>query len=440
MTSELDLLRPALELAIAVARAEAKQSPPIEAPRAVAPYLSFRKLPAKALAASRSALDDDDFRSRVADAADPAAVGEAGVLLLTRPQGWSERLAQLVEERERRSIEAEERRAGRDAARLGEQIDRLRRRVAEAEAERNTAAQRETAAAARIEMLQLALEDLGAQLSAAEAARQRAVRELKDVERRLAERTAEVRELRERAARADDGAAEATLEAERRAAAEQHSAHQAALRGEADRVLVEALRNKWDALAPALGEIQRLLSVPDQDPARLLRQAQTARPERHDDSSASRARKRERNALRLPARLAHGTPEATRWLLSRPGVTVYVDGYNVTMLAWPELSAGEQRVALERSARLVQAQLGCRIVLVFDGDDEGGREIRNAVGSPVRVLFTARTVEADDEILAQLDAHPEPAIVVSNDRRVRTGARERGAEVVRSEEFIAIVR
>lgn len=444
MSSELDLLRPALEFAIAAARDEARRNPPIEPPRALAPFLSFRKLPAKALMASRRALDDDDdFRARVAaaaEAAESAEIGEAGVLLLTRPEGWRERLAELTEARERRQSAAEGGRADREVQRLGQQIDGLRRRLAESEAARNTSSQRESAAAARIETLQLALEDLGAQLSTAEAARQRAVRELKDVERRLAERTAEVRALSARMDHAVDDAAAASVEAERRAAADQHSAHQAALRGEADRVLVEALRQRWDALTPALGEIQRLLAIPDQDPARLLRQAQTARPERNDESSTARGRRRRHDSLRLPARLAHGTPEATRWLLSRPGVTVYLDGYNVTMLAWPELTAGEQRVALERSARLVQSQLGCRIVLVFDGDDEGGREIRGAVGSPVRVLFTARSVEADDEILTQLETHPEPAIVVTNDKRVRRGARALGAEVLHVEEFIAITR
>ncbi|NLA34648.1 MAG: hypothetical protein GX868_03050 [Actinobacteria bacterium] len=441
MSPELDLLRPALELAIAVARSEAKQNPPIEPPRALAPYLSFRKLPAKALAASRRALDDDpEFRARVHAAGDSAALGEASELLLARPELWSERLAALVEERASRERDAEEGRMSREAERLGQQIDKLRRRVAETEAQRNTAVQRETAAMGRIETLQVALEDLSAQLSAAEAARQRAVRELKEVERRLAERTAEVRALRDRLDSVSGEAAAATFETERRAAAEHHGAQQAVLRGEADRALVEALRQRWDAVGPALGEIQRLLAIPDQDPARLLRQAQTAQPGRATGAASSRPRKRDREALRLPARLAHGTPEATRWLMSRPGATVYIDGYNVTMLAWPELTAGEQRVALERAARRLQAQLGSRMVLVFDGDDEGGREIRSAVGSPVRVLFTARTVEADDEILAQLDARTEPAVVVTNDKRVQAGARERGAEVVRSDEFIALAR
>ena len=113
-----------------------------------------------------------------------------------------------------------------------------------------------------------------------------------------------------------------------------------------------------------------------------------------------------------------------------------VDGYNVTMSRWPSCSAAEQRRELERRAATIAARHGSSITLVFDGIDEGGRPSR-AVGSVVRVRFTANEVEADDEILeivgeVTLD---RPVVVVSSDRRVVDGARERGANVVGSTTF-----
>ena len=118
-----------------------------------------------------------------------------------------------------------------------------------------------------------------------------------------------------------------------------------------------------------------------------------------------------------------------------------VDGYNVSMLAWPELSAGQGRAALERLASQAQVQLGVSVVLVFDGDAAGGSAVRSAVGSDVRVRFTEHGVEADDEILAMVGSHPAPVlVVVSNDRRVLDGARERGANTVRSTDFVALLR
>ena len=150
---------------------------------------------------------------------------------------------------------------------------------------------------------------------------------------------------------------------------------------------------------------------------------------------------RPRRAVGLGQGLVEGTPAAARWLLARPGAVALVDGYNVTMLAWPDLSVTDQRLALERAAAQLQVQLGAQMVLVFDGDSDGGTAVRAAVGSPVRVRFTQHDVEADDEILDMIEAVSAPVVVVvSNDRRVLDGARERGANVVRSTDFVALVR
>jgi hypothetical protein len=55
----------------------------------------------------------------------------------------------------------------------------------------------------------------------------------------------------------------------------------------------------------------------------------------------------------------------------------------------------------------------------------------------VRVRFTRAEVEADDEILDSIASFPldRPVVVVSDDRRVRRGARARGANVVGSRQF-----
>ncbi len=75
-----------------------------------------------------------------------------------------------------------------------------------------------------------------------------------------------------------------------------------------------------------------------------------------------------------------------------------------------------------------------------NGEGDGGRPHRGGVGSKVRVSFTPDGFEADDEILkrvAELDAHI-PVVVVSNDRRVRDGARQGGANVVSSSRFAGL--
>ena len=56
--------------------------------------------------------------------------------------------------------------------------------------------------------------------------------------------------------------------------------------------------------------------------------------------------------------------------------------------------------------------------------------------------FTAAEVEADDEILdliGEVDLE-RPCIVVSDDRRVRDGARRRGANVLGSRQIVPLLR
>src|SRR5690606_30183984 len=112
------------------------------------------------------------------------------------------------------------------------------------------------------------------------------------------------------------------------------------------------------------------------------------------------------------------------FLVTRPNAALLVDGYNVSMVAWPDLDIAEQRVRLERLADELAARTpGLAIELVFDGA-AAQPVARSLVRRGVTVRFTAADVEADDELLELVGRYPNdrPVIVVSNDRRVRDGA------------------
>lgn len=422
MTAELDLLRPALEMAVIVARQGESAPVRIEAPRPLRPFLRFSKLPPRALAAARSVLDaDDEFRRRVASRCDEEEVGRAGWLLLTRPEGWSDELAELVAERAAAVEDGRERGAGRDLDRAEATIREQQERIDEQARELHRVRQQLDARSRREDEHRAALAQAEAVGATAVAERARAVRELKDMERRLAQRTAEVRELERRLDGAverqgvDDGPVPAG--GPERAAWDDAAATAAELRA------------AWESMGRLLDHFDGTVD------------SRWASADRSGASDGAGDRRPPRRPVRLRAGLVDGTPEATRWWLSRPGAVVLVDGYNVTMSAWPELPVADQRTALERAAAKLQVQLGAQIVLVFDGDDDGGAAVRAAVGSAVRVRFTDRDTEADDEILAMVEAVTAPVVVVvSNDRRVLAGAVERGANTVRSTDFVAVLR
>ncbi|HET9444257.1 MAG TPA: hypothetical protein VFO65_13085, partial [Acidimicrobiales bacterium] len=197
---DLALLRPALELAVAVARAGAAADPAIEAPRALRPLLDFSRLRGPALATVGRVLDDDEgFRRRVAAAGreggGESVVGRAGWLYLTRPDGWEEEVSGLSAARLEREDAGRDDRDERSARRRLRAAEDLARRAEEraAAAEAALAAATQEAAGerrarrdaeARVEALQVRVNSLERER---DAAHRRASEAGKEVARLAAE-------------------------------------------------------------------------------------------------------------------------------------------------------------------------------------------------------------------------------------------------------------
>jgi predicted RNA-binding protein with PIN domain len=180
------LLRPALEAAMAVARAGEEATPAEPPPTALRPFLQFAKLPRPALTAARRVLDnDDEFRARVLDAVTESDVGRSGWIYLARPEGWEDELAAMLADAEDAGAAAGERRAEGDA----------RKRLAGAEAARRRAEEAVAAAEAESARAVAALAD-------ERRARRAAADDASRLERRLAQVTVERDRAREAARRA----------------------------------------------------------------------------------------------------------------------------------------------------------------------------------------------------------------------------------------------
>jgi len=419
---ETTLLRPALEWAVVVARRDASDRPARAFPTGLRPYVQFQKLPAAAMRAARSAIEDEpEFRERVAEAAGADEVGPAGWLWLTRPAGWEVAFDGEVHAALARAEIADDEAATQSAERrlagAEEGARRWEQRASEAESALVTA---------RVERDALLVErdDLAARLVAAEAdvgrltdERARAVRELKDTEARLAQRDAQLR-----AAQAPlDTPATATL-------TPQPVADPAP---EVDGVAVaRRLAEVRAGLAATEAALERLAGlVPDVGGA--------------DDGApgpAAGAGGRAAPARRRPVRIGGGLQDDTeagaRWLLEVDDVMVLVDGYNVTMSAWPDLAVADQRRALDRALVGLHARTGAGFVVVYDGDGTTVPRPRPRERG-IDVRFTDAGVEADDEIIELAATLPAdvPVVVVSDDRRVRDGVRVSGANLIGSTQF-----
>jgi len=142
----------------------------------------------------------------------------------------------------------------------------------------------------------------------------------------------------------------------------------------------------------------------------------------------------------LPPLVHDDSPEAAEYLVNLPGVAVLVDGYNATLSRWPGLPLPEQRVRLADALAEMAARTGARPEVVFDGTEVVDRTMCGPARSLVKVTFTAADVEADDVLIARARSRALPVVVASDDRRVRDGARDAGANVLGIEQLLSALR
>ena len=438
MDLELALLGPALEAAIRIIREAPADA--VVVPTPLRPYLRFGRLPPPARHAVRSVLEADaSLRGSVAGATDEQTVGRAGWLWLSRPVGWQDEFAALVAARVDAGDDERERSARRRLRRAEQAIAALEERAARHAEEAATLRAELDRRSAALEERSSEVDRWRSLADEATEARTRAVRELKATERRLNERVAELRAAASSSAAfpsspppPDPGPDAGRAEAGR---AEADGAR-------LDRAVaaVDELRRMWGELGAALDDVVAVLA--ELTGRRVETSTEPVSNGVGEAGGAGRGGTARRRPTRLVRGLLDGTTEALAWLAGRPDALLLVDGYNATMGAWPDLTVAEQRDALEAVAGRVQQRTGARLVLVFDGDDEGpASAVRSAVGSSVRVRFTARGVEADDELLAMVDRTTAAVVVVvSDDRRVQDGAARRGANVARPAALLSLGR
>ncbi len=442
-------LRPAIELAFAVAVAGARLRPPVPSPPALRPYLRFQKLPAAALGPVRRAVDtDDEFRQRVATVATEELAGRPGWLWLHRPDGWEDELAALVDADAADEAAAAEARAERAASKRVDAAEAAARRsageIAALRAELAAVTERRNeleAGRSRLErkVAQLDVELGGARrrieqadVDAAGAAECVATAEQRagDAEARLVVVEAQLAEAEARAR-----VAEAALELARRGA-EAPPAVPAVSPPPAGvpEALVVALRDASSAtqrLGDALAAAASAIEPAAAGGTPVVPAAPPPRPHR---------RRARRSPLGLPGGVFADTVQAATHLVRQPGVTLVVDGYNAAKLGWPDQSLPLQRERLLDALEELVARHGTAVHVVFDGADVSPLPVRHR--RRMHVEFSPPGVSADDVIVDLVGAIPvdRPVVVATNDNEVRTGARAGGANVISSQQLLAVAR
>lgn len=395
-------------------------------PPALRPVMSFARQRRARVAAApiMAALDDDDFRGRIAaqlrpskaelaaalDAGESVAVDPvevAAMVYLLRPPSWETRLRAVIT-----TIDAEGAVVGADM-----EVIRLRGQLARLQTElgRSRAKSREQLTALRSENSELRRSAAGERTrlrqgkQAAEIAAVDSQQRAEALERRVAGAQSEQRRQRSRV-----NELEAELLNHRQADRES--------RGH------EAMRARLllDTIVDAARGLSRELALP---PVSTLPADTLAKGETDIDEGRGRARA-----------LATDDPALLQQLLSVPRAHLLVDGYNVTKLAWPTIPLDAQRDRLVRELAPLAARSRAEVTVVFDGAELQHRP-RVAPPRGVRVRFSPPGITADDVLLDLLSVEPvgRPLVVVSSDGEVATGATRSGARTVPSATLISLL-
>ena len=399
-----ELFDPMFEVALKVAKSGLKKKPKIAPPPKVAPIVRFTKVPAKAKDTLLEVLDsDEEFRTRVAKAADERKVGRIGMAYLERGDGWREFVDEMVAvadepviestgtitKLERALAEAKE-----SAAQARAERDQLRK-------ERDELADELKAAQSRHDGLQADLDQQQRDMSGLTEQRGQAVSELKHTEEVLARHVAERKRL--------EALVETMTAAQLRTVAVGGGVTDDDVRREVESMeaLMSDLATRLDALkAAATPEVVGV---------------------------------ERRTPLPVPFGLLDDSAEYADYLLGVPSMLVIIDGYNVTKQTHGDWELVAQRDWLVTGMANLSAKGTLRVDVVFDGADVG--TVPSSGRGGVTVRFTPEGIEADDEIIATVGSldPAQPVTVVSSDKRVREGARKNGANVLYSEQLLAFL-
>lgn len=383
-----------------------------------------------------AALDDWDSARTLELVEDAAKRADlpllASALYAARPRGWAFGLGAICAVFERSRVEQEE---GDELRARDMQIGTLEESRRRADAARIDAEQ----AASRLER-ELREERKGRRAREDQSARDvtEARRAAEEAERLLAK------------ARADTQAAETRLqrEAERARAAEQE-------RRELRRELAEAQR-KANAVprAPILrpGDLQALIDAGDlarrladglggvADKAQQLLPSAGGPADAARKESAQPARPQRRPLAAVPQGMPADDSKALDAMLRAEHVVLVVDGYNVSMLAWGDVSPADQRDRLLSALSGLQMRTRVGMIVVFDGADvEGARPPRRP---GLKVMFSPPDEEADAVVVREAAALPThvPVIVASSDGWVAKHAQQAGARVISSATLLELLR
>lgn len=153
----------------------------------------------------------------------------------------------------------------------------------------------------------------------------------------------------------------------------------------------------------------------------------------------SETKETKRVQVEIPQGMSLESDVALRKVFSQPDLVVLIDGYNVSLNSFGDLSLELQRERTVACATNIESRFHPSCVIVFDGQSS---TTRGRVQSKVHVVFSPSGVTADDVIIERIQVTPKerPIVVVTSDRNLAARARGLGCQTISSSSFVSVAK
>lgn len=170
-----------------------------------------------------------------------------------------------------------------------------------------------------------------------------------------------------------------------------------------------------------------------------LNTALSQTPAKSDVKKTDTNDQRKRTAIIVPPGLALESDAALRIVFAQPDLVVLIDGYNVSLNSFGELSLELQRDRIVACATNIETRYHPSCVVVFDGQSSS---TRGRIQSKIHVVFSPAGISADDVIIERIRVTPIdcPILVVTSDRNLSARARGLGCQTISSNAFVSVAK
>ena len=209
---------------------------------------------------------------------------------------------------------------------------------------------------------------------------------------------------------------------------------------------VDGLRQQIRKLRDENRDLKKRLNDLERD---IAAKAKAAAPKKTPAKTATK-KSGPRTALTVPKGRLEDAPETLDAWLKTPGITLLVDGYNVTRShsGFGHLGLEQQRERLRELLKKLSNRLKTTTVLVWDGGEVAPGTKRPKAGylteeysEPDRSGTGTDKDRADRHIEQLLKDLPlDPVVLATNDRGLQDEAREQGATIASSDQILALLR